>query len=199
MDKQYYYSIHPGFEEVDVTEFKNHTVRLIVPNIKYAKESLEWVSDKEVGQFVGVDFSDVSLKGEEVRLKEIMENTDGYNWLIEYDGQVVGNVNISTIKETSDEFGIKAGSLNYILGEKELWGKGIATILVKHVLRWAFVKNGFEVIKSRVIPQNKGSISVLLKSGFVKYGQEDYDGPDIGEATWYNTYKLTKPNWSERA
>lgn len=190
MDKQHYLFTHPGYKEINIPEYKDHSLRLIVPTIAYAKESLDWVSDKEVGQYVGADFSHVSLDGEKERLEEIINNTDGYNWLIEFDGKVIGNVNISSLEETTKEFGVKAGSLNFIIGDKKLWGKGITTLAVKHILAWAFERNSFKIIKSRVIPQNKGSIAVLLKSGFLEYGKENYDGPDIGEPTWYVTYKF---------
>jgi ribosomal-protein-alanine N-acetyltransferase len=199
MDKRKYIDTHPGYEELSVPEYSLHKLRLITPDIVFAKQSLDWVSDNEVGQYVGADFSEVSLEGERDRLKEILEDTDGYNWLIECDGKVIGNINISDIKDTSEEFAVKAGSLNYIIGEKSMWGKGITSALVKVILQWAFVKNNYAIIKSRVVPQNKGSIAVLTKAGFKEYGQEDYDGPDLGEQTWYNIYKLTKEEWLEQA
>lgn len=191
MDKQTYFSTHPGYEEIEVPEYKDHPLRLITPDEVHAKESLAWVQDREVGKYMGADFSNVSLEGETERLKEIMANQDGYNWLIEYDETVIGNININEIKATSEEFGVKAGSLNYILGVRELWGNGIVSSATNAVLDWAFEKNDFKVIKSRVVPQNKGSIAVLQKAGFVEYGREDYDGPDFGEPTWYITYKLS--------
>ncbi len=43
--------------------------------------------------------------------------------------------------------------------------------------------------------KNKGSIAVLVNASFKQYGREDYDGPDLGESTWYDTYKLTKEDW----
>src|SRR5258706_7985022 len=125
MDKQLYFSSHLGYEELSVPEYTPHKLQLVTPEIKYAPNSLDWVSDKEVGQYTGADFSNVSLEGEKDRLREIIENTDSYNWIIVCDGKAIGNVNISNIKETSREFGKKAGSLNYIIGVKELWGKGI--------------------------------------------------------------------------
>ncbi len=153
MDKQKYIDTHPGYVELSVPEYSLHKLRLLTPDIAYAKESLDWVSDNEVGKYVGADFSDVSLEGEKDRLKEILGNIDGYNWIIECDGTVIGNINISDIKDTSNEFGVKAGCLNYIIGEKNMWGKGITSALVKVVLLWAFSKNGYEIIKSRVVPQ----------------------------------------------
>ncbi len=62
-------------------------------------------------------------------------------------------------------------------------------------MEWAFNTAGFEIIKSRVVLQNKSSQSVLIKSGFLEYGKEDYEGPNLGKQTWYITYKITKDEW----
>ena len=185
---------HPYFEELNISIILDYKIRLITPDLKYAQASLEWISDKGVGQFMGADFSDVSLAGEEKRLTEIIQNRDAYNWIIEVDGKAVGNININEIEDATKEFGVKAGKLNYLIGDKSLWGKGITTAIAKEVLNWAFNKGDFKVIKSRAIPQNKASLAVLKKLGFEEYKKEEYDGPDLGQPTEYLAHKLYKPD-----
>lgn len=187
-----YSKTHPHYEELDVPESSGYKIRLVTPEMKYAGESLKWVSDKEVGQYMGADFSNVSLEGEEKRLVDIIQNKDAYNWIIICDGKAVGNINISEIDSASKEFGVRAGKLNYLIGDKSLWGKGLATMIAREVLKWAFGIGGFEVIKSRAIPQNKASFAVLRKLGFTKYQNEKYDGPEIGEPTEYIAFKLER-------
>ncbi len=194
-----YEEIHAFYKELEIPEYTLHKLKLITPDIRYAKESLDWVSDIEVGRYMGADFSDVSFQGEEERIKEVINNSDAYHWIIECDGQAIGNINISEVKDASKEFNVKSGKLNYLLGDKDLWGKGITTAIVTKVLDWAFNIADFEVIKSRVVPQNKASQIVLEKSGFTEYGKEEYDGPNFGETTWYITYKLVKDNWLKSA
>ena len=191
MTKQNYISSHPGYEELRVSDYLTHRLFLVTPDVNYAKNSLVWISDKLVGRYMGADFSVASLEGEKKRLADLINDKDSFNWIIECDGKPIGNISISDIKKTSDEFGEKAGSLNYIIGARELWGKGITSSAAKSILEWAF-KNGFKIVKSRVIPQNRASETVLKKLGFSEYGREDYDGPDIGEKTWYITYKIVK-------
>jgi RimJ/RimL family protein N-acetyltransferase len=192
---QTYQELHPMYKELEIPEYSIHKLKLVTPDIKYSKASLDWISDKEVGKYMGADFSDASLQGEEQRLNEILSNPYAYHWIIEVDEKAVGNINLNEIESATKEFGVKAGKLNYLIGDRVLWGKGITTAAVKKILEWAFNTAGFELIKSRVVPQNKSSQSVLTKSGFVEYGKEDYDGPDLGETTWYVTYKLTKDDW----
>lgn len=195
MDNQAYLSSHLTHEELDIPEYTSHKLKLVTPSTNYAQESLDWVSDKEVGQYMGADFSNVSLEAEEQRLKEIIEDTNSFNWIIECDGKAIGNINISNIAQISQEFGVKSGKLNYLIGDKKLWGQGITTAVARKVLDWAFTKGEFLVIKSRVLIQNKSSQAVLKKLGFKEYGKEDYDGPDIGQPTEYIIYKFTKEEW----
>ena len=192
MEEQKYLLSHPNYKELEISGYTLHNLQLVTPSIKFAKESLDWVSDKEVGQYMGTDFSYASFEREEKRLKEILEDVDAYNWIIVSDGKIIGNINISNIGQTSKELGVKSGKLNYLIGDKNLWGQGIATAVAKTVLTWAFNSCGFEVVKSRVVPQNKSSQAVLKKLGFVEYGKEEYDGPGLGEPTWYITYKLPR-------
>jgi RimJ/RimL family protein N-acetyltransferase len=198
MHTQTYLETHASYEELLITNFGKHKLRLITPDIKYAKDSLEWVRDKDVVQYMGSDFSNVSLEGEEKRLRDIVNDNNAYHWIVECDGKAIGNININEINQISEEFGIRSGTLNYLIGNKVLWGQGIATAIARQVLDWAFSKGQFEIIKSRVLVQNKASQAVLKKLGFSEYGREDYDGPDIGKDTWYITYKISMEDWKER-
>lgn len=191
MGKQKYLDLHPNYNELEVVDYATHKLQLITPSIEFAQESLNWVSDREVGQYMGADFTNVTLEGERKRLTEIVNDTNAYHWLIVCDGKVVGNININEIAKISKEFEVKSGKLNYLIGDKNLWGKGIATAVAKKVLDWAFSVGEFEVIKSRVLPQNISSQAVLKKLCFIEFGKEDYDGPSLGKPTWYRTYKIT--------
>src|SRR5580704_9607654 len=106
---QTYQETHPFYKKLEIPEYTLHELKLITPDMKYAQVSLDWISDKAVGKYMGADFSDVSLAGEKERLKEIIKNTDAYHWIIECDGLGIGNFNISEIADMSKEFGVKAG------------------------------------------------------------------------------------------
>jgi RimJ/RimL family protein N-acetyltransferase len=187
-----YFDMHPNYQELEITEFKSGKLRLVAPDLKYARASLMWVSDPEVVKYMGMDFSDISFEGEQKRLQEIIDDKDAIHWMIEINGRVIGDINLSEISKTSAEFNKKAGKLNYLLGERFFWGKGIGTAISKAVINWAFKQGEFEVVKSRAVPQNKASLSLLRTLGFVEYKTEEYTGPDFGQPTFYITLKLEK-------
>ncbi len=95
---QTYQQSHPFYKELEIPEYSLYKLELVTPDIKYAKESLKWVSDKDVGKYMGTDFSNVSLMGEEQRLKEIINNLDAFNWIIEVNENAAGNINLNEIE-----------------------------------------------------------------------------------------------------
>jgi RimJ/RimL family protein N-acetyltransferase len=76
-----------------------------------------------------------------------------------YEGQVAGNVLVF------DQFGKR--SVGYWLG-REFWDKGIATAALKLVLKQVEARP----LYARVAKDNRGSMRVLQKSGFVVYGED---------------------------
>jgi len=150
------------------------SIKLIRPSISSAQASLEWLRDPEIGQYMGADFSNVSLETEKKRLKDIIASDNEYNWGIEVNGTIVGNIAISEIEEKTKEFGKKAGILSILIGYKNQWGKGLATKCEESVLDWAFNEAGFELLLARALPANIGSIKSLEKNGFKPDGTEPF-------------------------
>jgi len=171
--------------------YKNGTLRLIEPNLKHATESLTWTSNTSVIQYMGATFEHPSKEKEVERIKEILNNHDEYNWMIELDGKVIGNVSINSIKETSSKFGSKAGNYTILIGNKNYWGKGIAYHVGQIVLAWAFSKGKFEIIAARALNENVASLAMLKKLGFKHIENSPFDG-QINEKTEWQNFKITK-------
>ena len=181
-----YKESHANYCELEVLDYKKARLRLVEPKIEYAKTSLNWTSNNEIVQYMGADFSNPSLEKEIERLQKIINSTDEYSWMIEVDGKVVGNVTLHDIQEKSSEFGLKAATHTILIGDKKYWGQGIGINVTRTVLEWAFNKGGFEVIFSRALEQNVGSLKTLIKAGFEKIGTTP--------PTWQN-FKLTKKQY----
>jgi RimJ/RimL family protein N-acetyltransferase len=141
--------------------------------------------DPEVWRWIGGAYADVSLEGEGARIRDILADDDAYHWIIELNGEPLGNINLHEIEDQTHQFGARAACLTYLIGVRSAWGNGIATAVVREVVRWAFYEGGFKTILARVLKQNPASIRVLTNSGFLPAGTEPYDGPDLGEpAIW---------------
>ena len=186
-----YQESHPHYRELEVKDYSAGKLRLIEPDLKYADVSLQWVSDQEVIQYMGIDFANPSLEGEQKRLREILENKDGYDWMIELDGKVIGNVRIHSIDWVSKKFGVKAAYPAILIGDKNYWRKGIAYQVMKTVLDWAFHEAGFKMIAARVLQENIPSIKNLQKLGFEEDGTEPHDGLINGKPSIWKKFKIT--------
>lgn len=181
-----YQDSHPGYEEINLGD-----IHLIEPHLLHAASSLSWISNKDVVQYMGADFSNPSLAKEEERILEIIESSDRYSWMIECQKRLIGNICINSIKEETEKNGIKAGSLAILIGDPQFWKQGIATSACTAVLEWAEQKGGFKAITSRVLQENIGSKQTLKKLGFQEIDTEPYEGLIDGKkSTWHN-FKCT--------
>lgn len=180
---------HAGYREIDVPRDNNETIRLVAPDTAYAPQSVAWLSDPEIFQYMGADFSHISLDGEIRRLEEILNNQDAYNWMIECQGRIVGNACINSIDEQTKDKGHKAGTMAILIGEKELWNQRIGRDVNKAIINWAFTEGGFEELHARIMEQNIGSQKSFEKLGFVKTSEEDGN-----DRRWLH-FSMTKDQW----
>jgi RimJ/RimL family protein N-acetyltransferase len=79
-------------------------------------------------------------------------------WVIEYEGRVVGNIGIWKMPE----FG-------FIL-HPDVWGLGIGTEAARAFLDYAFATHPVDAIKADVDPRNNASLNLLQKLGFAVTG-----------------------------
>lgn len=78
----------------------------------------------------------------------------------------VGNVQLTDINNEEAEFHI-------FIGEKEFWGKGIATKATNLLLNYAISKLKFKKINLKVSKENIAAIKVYERIGFVVTDEQD--------------------------
>lgn len=87
-----------------------------------------------------------------------------YNWAIEYDNKVIGN--ISVIKSSDRD---ENAELGYVIG-CNWWNKGIVTEAVKAIIAFLFNEVGFVRISACHDTRNPASGKVMKKSGMLYEG-----------------------------
>jgi RimJ/RimL family protein N-acetyltransferase len=183
------------FAKVLEADYSRGKLRLVKPALEYAGLSLVWVSDEEVGRYMGADFSDVSTQTEEKRIRDILGGDDTYGWMIELDGRVIGAIEVNSIRERSEEYGLKAGNFAALIGEKDQWGKGIGSAAERAVMDWGFAEGGFGLFVGRALVINERSWRGLERLGFEFSGLK----PDIldGKPVEWRVYTMKKGNWEK--
>jgi RimJ/RimL family protein N-acetyltransferase len=87
------------------------------------------------------------------------------NFAIVVYGKAIGCTSVMLEEGNS----VKTAELGYWLGE-EYWGQGIATELVKLMIKYSFKNFDIERLQAHVFEHNKASARVLEKTGFIYEG-----------------------------
>ena len=123
---------------------------------------LEKVQDEEIQKLfpISIESLEEALKLYEESLKD---GALSYGKVIYYGGKYVGDIWCYSIDEVNE----KMAMLSIVIFEKELWGKGIATIATKEFIEEVFSKYNLEKIGAFTYTSNNRSIDLLRKVGFV--------------------------------
>ena len=182
--------------DIDVPFYKSTSkLKLVSPKTAYAPITIKWISQDDVTQYLGADFSGMTEEDEVAHLKNMIDDDDRFSWMIERDGEIVGNVEINEIKDLSDKYGVKTGAFCTLIGDPKNWGQGLGQTAKQAACNWAFNEGGFELIEAKAYKENVRSWSVLEKLGYEFVGVEDEEV--AGKPVEWKVYKLTKENWKK--
>ena len=92
-------------------------------------------------------------------------NDQAFQYLVIEDGRLVGRVNLTAVRRAH----YQCADLGYRIGEHD-GGRGIASKAVALCLEQAFGTHGLRRVEAVARPENKGSIRVLERNGFVQFG-----------------------------
>lgn len=99
-------------------------------------------------------------------IKECEAEEDGYYWSIDTkDGTTIGTVALTDINDYH-----KLAELGVVIGDKNFWGKGVASEVVAAVVQYAFTNLGIVRISAEAEVGNIGVQKVLERAGFEQDG-----------------------------
>jgi ribosomal-protein-alanine N-acetyltransferase len=88
-----------------------------------------------------------------------------FQYLVIEDERIVGRVNLTAVRRTH----FQSADLGYRIGEHD-GGRGIASRAVALCLEQAFGSLGLLRVEAVARPENRGSVRVLERNGFVRFG-----------------------------
>lgn len=144
------------------------------------QEYCDWLNDPIVNKYL--ETRNTSIKELEEYIKEKRENKNCLFWgiFLKNTNKHIGNIKLEPIN-----WGKKEATMGILIGNKNFWGKGICTEVIKLLIKNAFDKLNIEKISVGVINDNIATIICNLKSGFkidnfipkaVKHENILYDG-----------------------
>lgn len=144
------------------------TPRLILRTMNAADVSdryLSWMRDPMVNQYLESRFSLPECTQDLIAFIEYMNATQDSllcGIFLREDARHIGNIKIGPIvtRHARSEIG-------YLIGDREVWGKGYASEAIREICRYGFEELKLAKITAGVYENNTSSAKALLKAGFV--------------------------------
>lgn len=132
-----------------------------------AYTSVKWRNDPEVFKYTGNRYDHtITIESELKWINRVIANPSDYRCAIIADGQYVGNIYLTDIKN---------GRANYhiFIGEKDVWGKGVARKASESIIEYAFSRLKLSKILLKVRPENERACRLYLSLGFKETGRDN--------------------------
>ncbi|MBN1181403.1 MAG: GNAT family N-acetyltransferase, partial [Bacteroidales bacterium] len=131
-----------------------------------AVTSYRWRNDSDIWKFTG-QRPDIEIsQGIEFDwIRRVLNEYDSHRFAILADDIYVGNIQITNVVAEEGEYHI-------FIGEKDYWGKGIATLATQQLLRYAKKRLNLKRVYLVVNPLNTPAIRVYEKCGFIRVSDE---------------------------
>jgi|SaaInlStandDraft_2_1057019.scaffolds.fasta_scaffold32579_2 [ribosomal protein S5]-alanine N-acetyltransferase len=139
-----------------------------VVNDDVTHEYLSWLNSKDVTQFLESRFMDYTLKTLNDYVSKINEdhNVLFLSIIIKNEKKCVGTIKLGPINKHHN-----LAELGIMIGDKQYWGKGIATEAIQILSDFTFKNLNLHKITAGAYENNLGSIKAFLKSGFLEEGR----------------------------
>ncbi len=153
-----------------------------------------WAKDERVTRFL-TWAPHTSPRFTEKLLKEWIKNyknDDFYNWVIEFQGEAIGNISAVNIDENSERC-----ELGYCIGV-DFWGRGIMTEAARAVIDYLFEEVSFNRIEISHAVKNPASGKVAQKCSLSFEGtKRGYFKALNGEFLDISFYGILKRDWEK--
>jgi RimJ/RimL family protein N-acetyltransferase len=139
--------------------------RLRPPWTEDAEVMITWFEDLEVTARLGRRFVP-SLEWERGWLQRAAEDPDTVQWAIEHEGRTVGTTGIRGI-----DWANQHGETGTLIGDKSLWGRGIARETMRLRADFAFTELPLRKLKSGYLEGNEASRRAQRSAGYREVGR----------------------------
>lgn len=122
---------------------------------------LKWLLDPEVVKYTEQRWYKQSLESITSYVKAMHESDTDFLRGIFYEGAMVGTCKVGAVN-----WHHRTGQISFLLGEKNVWGRGIGSFVVGTLVRFAFGELNLKKLTAGVYESNISSQRVFEKNGF---------------------------------
>ncbi|KHM52663.1 hypothetical protein NZ47_03425 [Anaerovibrio lipolyticus] len=126
---------------------------------------VSWLEDPEVNQYLETRWTEQTLESVRSFVQSQLgsENSILFAIMLEDDGRHIGNIKLGPINEHHHY-----ADISYFIGDKSMWGKGIATKAINLVCGYGISDMNLHRIEAGTYAKAIGSQRALEKNGFIK-------------------------------
>ncbi|QBG35222.1 GNAT family N-acetyltransferase [Litorilituus sediminis] len=130
-------------------------------------EYVQWLNDPLVNQYLETRFYQQDLASVIGFIKGILENPNEHLFTIRLksNDKHIGNIKIGPINPHHN-----IGDVSLFIGDKDSWGKGIATQAIALISQYSFEQLKLRKLCAGAYKANVGSTKAFLKAGYVSDG-----------------------------
>ncbi|NOG29155.1 UDP-4-amino-4,6-dideoxy-N-acetyl-beta-L-altrosamine N-acetyltransferase [Lysinibacillus fusiformis] len=154
---------------------------------EHLQQILDWRTSEEITRFMYTDI-EYSLENQKKWLNTIRADQNGYYWLMEYRGDIIGYISITEI-----DWKHKRGAWNFYIGNMKY--AMLAGFLGAYMYNYAFTELGLEKLIGEVMGSNEGVQKLHLKQGASKVGVYERHICKNGEWHDVHVFEMTKALW----
>lgn len=126
---------------------------------------VDWLNDPDVNQYLETRWDEQTMESiiEFVDFQRRNNHSILFAIILKEDNRHIGNIKIGPINEHH-----KHADVSYFIGEKSLWGRGIATEAINLICEFAFNELNLHKCEAGVYVEAIASWKALEKNGFKK-------------------------------
>ena len=127
---------------------------------------VRWINDPDINQYLESRFYEQTIESTKAFIRSVTnDNNYQFGIFIKETDQHIGNIKIGSINHFH-----KYADIGFLIGEKEYWGKGIASEAIKLATDFAFNTLGLHKLWGGAYAPNVGSMKAFLKNEYVEEG-----------------------------
>ena len=166
-------------------------VRLRPPKPDEAAVMATWFEDLEVTRFIKLRHPP-SVEMEKEFLDRMARDPDVVWWAVEHEGHIVGGTGIVRVDWKHGH-----GTTGTVIGDKGMWGKGLARDLMQLRADYAFTQLPLRKLKSGYYEGNEASARAQKAAGYKEVGRWAGDAFIDGKWVDHVLTELLREDWEK--
>ena len=159
------------------------------PRTEEAAQYVKWFEDPDVFRYT-LQIGPLSIWQEQDFIKRMAEEQNAVSWVIEVDGRPVGWTGVGGINWRNGN-----GESGIVIGDKSLWGKGIASEAITLRTKFCFRELRLHKIRTRAYMENEASRRALMKAGYRECGIQHEEA--FRDGRWHDIWcgEVLREDW----